>query len=136
MPTVKPLERVVDSVFTPFLMTGVAKPLFSGETVLRAARLRSPWERLRANRREAIEAVYEGEGGWMGERWERFAGLNAVMRFESCLPSICRSSLCFRRPISNAPINLGNHDFYRGNGMSNNSIDCQCSRDYRLRQQQ
>ena len=65
----RPFERVVDSVFTPFLMTGVAKPLFSGETALRAARLRSPWERLRAKRRDAIEAVYGGMrvGGDGGE---------------------------------------------------------------------
>lgn len=62
MPTVRPFESVVDSVFTPFLMTGVAKPLFSGERVLRALRLRSPWERLRANRRDAIVAVYGGDG--------------------------------------------------------------------------
>ena len=53
--TVKPFDKVVDSVFTPFLMTGVAKPLLNGATVLRAARLRSPWVRLRANRRDAME---------------------------------------------------------------------------------
>ncbi len=53
-PTVKPFERVVDSVFTPFFTTGVAKPLFSGETALREARLRRPCARLRANRRDAM----------------------------------------------------------------------------------
>ena len=54
--TVSPLDSVVDSVFTPFFTTGVANPLLNGETVLRAARLRSPWVRLRANRRDAIES--------------------------------------------------------------------------------
>jgi hypothetical protein len=53
--TVRPFDRVVDCVFTPFFTTGVAKPLLSGATVLRAARLRSPWVRLRANRRDAME---------------------------------------------------------------------------------
>lgn len=47
---------MVDSVFTPFFTTGVANPLLNGETVLRAARLRSPWVRLRANRRDAMES--------------------------------------------------------------------------------
>jgi hypothetical protein len=42
-------------------MTGVAKPLLNGATVLRAALLRNPWVRLRANRRDAMEVVYEGE---------------------------------------------------------------------------
>lgn len=61
--TVSPLDSVVDSVFTPFFITGVANPLFSGETALRAARLRSPWVRLRANRRDAMEIVNEGDVG-------------------------------------------------------------------------
>ena len=61
--TVSPLDSVVDSVFTPFFITGVANPLFSGETALRAARLRSPWVRLRVNRRDAMEVVNEGDVG-------------------------------------------------------------------------
>jgi hypothetical protein len=40
--TVSRWTDVVDSVFTPFFTTGVAKPLFRGATALRAARLRSP----------------------------------------------------------------------------------------------
>jgi hypothetical protein len=63
-PTVSPLDSVVDSVFTPFFTTGVANPLLNGATVLRAARLRSPWERLRANRRDAMEGICE-----VNERW-------------------------------------------------------------------
>jgi hypothetical protein len=55
--TVKPLDRVVDSVFTPFFTTGVAKPLLSGDTVLRPARPRSPWVRFKANRRDAMGVV-------------------------------------------------------------------------------
>lgn len=57
--TVKPLDNVVVSVLTPFLLiTGVAKPLFSGDTALREARLRSPRERFKANRRDAMGTVY------------------------------------------------------------------------------
>jgi hypothetical protein len=59
--TVSPLDSVVDSVFTPFFTTGVANPLFNGATALRAARLRSPWVRLRANRRDAMKDVSEGD---------------------------------------------------------------------------
>jgi hypothetical protein len=63
MHTVSPLDKVVDSVFTPFFTTGVAKPLFNGATALRVARLRSPWVRLRANRRDAIGDVSDGDEG-------------------------------------------------------------------------
>ena len=53
--TVNPFDSVVLSVFTPLLfVTGVAKPLF---TAPRAARLRRPCVRLRANRREAMAVV-------------------------------------------------------------------------------
>jgi hypothetical protein len=58
--TVSPLDRVVDSVFTPFFTTGVANPLFNGATALSAARLRSPWVRLRASLRDAMRDVGEG----------------------------------------------------------------------------
>ena len=60
LPTVRPLANVVDSVFTPFLPTGVANPLLNGATALRAARLRSPWVRFRANRRDAMEVLCKG----------------------------------------------------------------------------
>jgi hypothetical protein len=61
VPTVSPLDRVVLSVFTPWLfLTGVAKPLFNG-AALRAALLRRPCARLRANRREAMAVVLRGE---------------------------------------------------------------------------
>lgn len=62
--TVKPLDNVVDSVFTPFFTTGVANPLLNGATVFRPARPRNPWVRFRANRRDAmgigVRIVYEG----------------------------------------------------------------------------
>jgi hypothetical protein len=61
--TVKPLESVVDSVFTPFFTTGVAKPLRSGATALRPARPRRPCERFKASRRDAMRAVNEGRKG-------------------------------------------------------------------------
>lgn len=69
--TVRPLERVVDSVLTPFLLVlrGVAKPLVKGDRELRAVRLRRLWERLRANRREAITAACI-EGGSLEEEEE------------------------------------------------------------------
>lgn len=60
--TVSPLDSVVDSVFTPFFTTGLAYPLFNGETVLRAARLRSPLVRLRANRRDAMDLDVRVDG--------------------------------------------------------------------------
>jgi len=63
---VKPLVRVVDSVFTPLVTTGVANPLRSGATALRPARPRSPWARFKANLREAIEELW-CEGRWDGE---------------------------------------------------------------------
>ena len=53
MQTVKPLDRVVLSVFMDWWI-GVAKPRRTGCIALSAARLRSAWFRLRANRREAI----------------------------------------------------------------------------------
>jgi hypothetical protein len=58
--TVKPLDSVVDSVFTPFFTTGVANPLLSGATAFRPARPRSPWVRFRANRRDAMGIVNGG----------------------------------------------------------------------------
>jgi len=61
VPTVSPLDRVVHSVFTPWLLvTGVAKPLFNGAAP-RAALLRRPCARLRANRREAMAVVLRDE---------------------------------------------------------------------------
>lgn len=55
--TVSPLDRVVVSVFKVLLLvTGVAKPLFNGDAP-RAARLRRPCVRFRANRREAMAVV-------------------------------------------------------------------------------
>jgi hypothetical protein len=81
------LDSVVDSVFTPFFITGVANPLFSGETALRAARLRSPWVRLRANRRDAMEVVNEGDVGRFlkcSKSWN--AGIEVVYcRFRSSI---------------------------------------------------
>lgn len=57
--TVRPFERVVLSVFTPLLVvTGVAKPLFNG-VALKAARLRRPCARLRANRRDAMAVMLD-----------------------------------------------------------------------------
>lgn len=62
-PTVKPLLRVVHSVFAPWL-TGVAKLLVSGWMDLRAARVRRLCFRLRARRCEAIEEKEsKGVGG-------------------------------------------------------------------------
>lgn len=49
----KPLLRVVDSVFDPWL-TGVARPLVKGWTDLRAVRLRRLCWRLKASRLEAM----------------------------------------------------------------------------------
>ena len=50
----RPFDRVVLSVFTPWLfVTGVAKPLFTGAAP-KAARLRRPCAILRANRRDAM----------------------------------------------------------------------------------
>jgi hypothetical protein len=57
--TVRPFERVVLSVFIPLLVvTGVAKPLFNG-AALKAARLRRPCARLRANRRDAMAVMLD-----------------------------------------------------------------------------
>jgi hypothetical protein len=56
--TVRPFLSVVVWVCAPKGdVTGVAKPRFTGRTALRAARLRSPWERLRASLLDAIAAV-------------------------------------------------------------------------------
>jgi hypothetical protein len=61
VPTVSPLDRVVHSVFTPLLLViGVAKPLFNGAAP-KAALLRRPCPRLRANRREAMAVVWRDE---------------------------------------------------------------------------
>ena len=62
--TVKPLDSVVDSVFTPFFTTGVANPLLSGATALRPARPFRPWERFKAKRRDAMSIE---SGRWMKE---------------------------------------------------------------------
>lgn len=68
--TVKPLDSVVDSVFTPFFTTGVAKPLRSGATALRPARPRRPCERFNANRRDAMRAVNEGRKEKVVMNWK------------------------------------------------------------------
>lgn len=52
--TVRPFERVVVSVLTPFFVTGVANPLLSPDTTFGAARVRSPFVRFNANRRDAM----------------------------------------------------------------------------------
>jgi hypothetical protein len=70
--TVKPFGRVVVSVFTPFFVTGVANPLLSPDTTLGAARLRRPCARFKANRRDAMESLYEGGGEeYIGLKWPR-----------------------------------------------------------------
>lgn len=77
--TVKPLESVVVSVFTPFFTTGVAKPLRRGETTSRAARVRSPFERLSANRRDAMRAVeLECEGKGWRRSWIESRGIAGI----------------------------------------------------------
>ena len=59
--TVRPFERVVDSVFIEWWM-GVANPRLIGCTALSAARLRSAWFKLRARRGEAIaEKLMRGQ---------------------------------------------------------------------------
>lgn len=110
--TVRPLDRVVLSVLTPLLvLTGVAKPLFSPDTP-RADRLRRPWLRLRANRRDAMAAVMDclgielvnGSSTLLGNRvdslerafWAARDPANQRLVFQSCflnspaLPSAVR----------------------------------------------
>lgn len=62
--TVKPFERVVDWVVVG-RVTGVAKPLFTGCTAFRAARLRRAWLKCKANRRDAMMEEVEGKWGAM-----------------------------------------------------------------------
>ena len=83
------MESVVDSVFTPFLTTGVANPLLNGATALRPARPRSPWERFRASRRDAM--------GAMSRKWMEDGGIECDLkgrdRFDDGREvQICRSS--------------------------------------------
>ena len=108
--TVSPLDSVVDSVFTPFFITGVANPLFSGETALRAARLRSPWVRLRANRRDAMEVVNEGDVGMFLNVQSR--GMPGSKSFTADFEALSSSqspeseiTLCNRR--GSDPVSLG-----------------------------
>ena len=61
--TVKPLDRVVVSVLTPFFTTGVANPLLNGATTLRLARPRSPLLRFKASRRDAMWVVSKSRLG-------------------------------------------------------------------------
>lgn len=105
--TVRPFDRVVDSVFTPFFTTGVAKPLLNGATVLRATRLRSPWVRLRANRRDAMEVDVKEVADVL-----ELKILDEVVRFRTSL-QICRSS--FLWPIS---VDVKKHDLPGKSGRS------------------
>lgn len=91
--TVNPLDNVVDSVLTPFFITGVANPLFNGDTAFREARLRSPCERLRANRRDAIAGVRWGDEAGRIDR-----GMDVQV---DVVPSDLSSS--FQQPIRSAP---------------------------------
>lgn len=70
--TVKPLERVVDSVFEPW-ETGVANPLVKGDCLLRLTALMAAFERravcrFNASRREAIAYARSGFGDARAER--------------------------------------------------------------------
>jgi len=100
--TVKPLVSVVVSVFTPFLATGVAKPLFSGATALRAARLRSPWARFKASRRDAMELRMEVVRMLEIERWN--AGIDRCRFLHNFVEAL------LAQPITIGPINLCKHD--------------------------
>lgn len=71
--TVKPLERVVDSVLEPW-ETGVASPLVKGDCLLRLTALMACLERravcrFSASRREAIAAQWGAQWGRAG-RWD------------------------------------------------------------------